>query len=162
MLLNWNIYFIYWFYFYQINLVSELHDIRYWYRYRYSYCMCFSLFQNYEMFSEAVEADTVEQFLKIAWEPNLVASNILFPSLVHVHIPKGRPACSPLLRWRCLPYMSQCHATCQKNNNRRAHTYSVPWKYLPSIWDTVTHLLLYAFVLIILFISSRVLFGSDA
>lgn len=130
MLLNWNIY--------QINLVSDLH--------RYSHCVCFSFFQNYEMFSEAVEADTVEQFLKIAWEPNLVASNILIPSLVHVHIPKGRPACFPLLRWRCLPYLSQCHATCQKKNQQHILTLSLYYKniYLQS----ETRSLIYSFELL--------------
>ncbi len=43
-----------------IRLVSGLH------RYAETHTLCFSFFQNYEMFSEAVEADTVEQFLKIA------------------------------------------------------------------------------------------------
>lgn len=34
------------------------------------------------MFSEAVEEDTVEKFLKIAWESNLVASNVFSSALL--------------------------------------------------------------------------------
>lgn len=77
-----------------------------------------SFLQNYEMFSDAVEEDKVEQFLKMAWWGRVVCRR---PA---PHLPR-EARWLPLCPTGGARPLSQCHDECQiQPTNQKTHTHT--------------------------------------